>query len=398
MALTVKDNTKIAVEIEDTEGVYKAPTAGTSFVQTLSDGTEMSPSKELLDRQIFNGSIGSPTPRTGIQSVSGALPVEMRAGEVEGEAPEYDALMRSALGSRRQSTSEVTTETGHTTTVINIGDADIASFNVGDSVLIKEAGAFHVSPIIAVDPTPAAANITLLVPAAAPPSDNVVIAKFTTYTVANSGHPSLSISKYLEDAVLESSTGSRVTELSMENFTTGQLANWNFGFEGLAYNRTLTPPPFQPDYQDALPPIILQACVFVDGVSVEVNEFSFTVSNELGFKTATCSPNGRTSSRPTVRTVTGTLNPYKEDDDVSIYDKFACNTEFSIFAYALVPTSCVPGQAATEYSEVVAIYIPSAIVTELGETDQDNLLQDAISFQAGQGSDSSENEIYITTI
>ena len=77
MAIAVKDNTVYAVEIEDTENVYKAPTANTSYVQTLSDGAEMSPAKELLERNIFNGSLGKTTPRTGIRTVTGSLPVEI---------------------------------------------------------------------------------------------------------------------------------------------------------------------------------------------------------------------------------------------------------------------------------------------------------------------------------
>ena len=48
MAIAVKDNTVIGIEIEDTEGVYKAPTADTSYVQTLADGTEVSFAKESV--------------------------------------------------------------------------------------------------------------------------------------------------------------------------------------------------------------------------------------------------------------------------------------------------------------------------------------------------------------
>ena len=84
MAISVKDNTSYAVEIEVTEGTYVAPTAATSYVQTLSDGAELTPAKESLERNIFTGSIGKVTPRTGLRSVSGSMPVEMRASETEG--------------------------------------------------------------------------------------------------------------------------------------------------------------------------------------------------------------------------------------------------------------------------------------------------------------------------
>lgn len=393
MALTVKDNTVIGVEIEDTEGTYKAPQSANSYVQTLADGTELTPSKELLERDIFNGSIGKSTPLTGTRTVSGSLPVENRANSTEGDAPEYDALMQSALGSRRQKTTDTTTKTGHTTTQIEIEDADIGDFAVGDIVLIKEAGAYHVSPIIDVDTTAAAANITLLVAADSAPSDNVVIAKYTTYVTADSGHPSLSISKYVENAVLEQGTGCRVSGLSLDNFTTGQLSSWNFSFEGLDFDRSITANPFTPSFDTSVPPIILEACLFQDGVKVDVNELTISLENTLGFATSTCSENGRISGRATERTITGTFNPYKQDNDISQFSKFKANTEYSLFAFAKVPTG-----VAGEYNQIVAVYMPNCITTELTEADQDNLLQDAISFSAARGSDGTSEELYIAFI
>lgn len=390
MALTVKDNTVVAVEIEDTEGVYKAPTAASSFVQTLSDGTELTPAKELLERNVFNGSIGKSKSLTGTRTVSGAMPVEMRASEVEGAAPEYDELMRSAMGSRRQKTSDTTTSTGHTAAVINIEDADIGDFVAGDCVLIKEPGAFHVSPVTAVDPTPGSANITLLVPMGSAPSDNVVISKFTTYTVADSGHPSLSISKYVENARLEQAVGCRVTSMSLENFTTGQLASWNFAFDGMNWDCSLTPPPFTPDYDAAQPPIILRACLYKNDTVVDVNEFTMSLENTLGFATSTCSPNGRLSGRATERSISGSFNPYKQDDSCEYWEHLSNNDEFSLFVSAYVPST-----TSGEFSQVVAIYMPNCVVTEVGESDQDGLLQEDVSYMATRGPEGNEDEIFV---
>lgn len=393
MALTVKDNTKVGVEIEVTEGTYVAPAAATSFVQTLSDGFELTPAKELLERAIFNGSIGKTTPRTGTRTVSGSIPVECRAAETEGDAPEYDKLMRSAMGSRKQITSEVTTKTGNSASVLQIQDADIGEFEVNDIILVKEAGAYWVSPITAVDPTGGAANITLLMAAGAPFSDNVVIAKSTMYKPADSGHPSLSISKYVEDARREVAVGARVNSLSLDNFTTGQLASWGFGFEGLDFDTTLSAIPFTPDFQDSLPPVILNACLFQDGVDIAVNELTISLENTLGFATSTCSENGRISGRATERNVTGSFNPYKQDDDIDNFTKFKTNTEYSLFAFAYNPTG-----VAGEYEQIVAVYMPKCLTTELGESDQDGLLVEDISFTAGRGSDGSDDELVIAFI
>lgn len=395
MAIAVKDNTVYAVEIEDTENTYKAPTANTSYVQTLADGAELTPAKELLERNIFNGSIGKTTPRTGTRTVTGAMPVEMRASSTEGAAPEYDALMRAALGSRRQvtTTSADDTDAGgpHTTSRIYLLDADASKYTEGDIVTVKVAGDYHTSPISAVSNTPGDVYIDLLVAADAAFTDGDSIAAVTTYVTSNSGHPSLSISKYLETTVLEQATGCRVNSMALENFTTGQLASWNFGFEGMDFDRSLTAQPHTPAYSDAEPPIILQACVYQDGVQLPVNELSISLENTLGFATSTCSENGRISGRVTERTISGSFNPYKQDDSISQFTKFKNNTEFSIFGYAILPSS-----TAGEYSQVVSFYLPSCIITEMGEADQDGLLQNELSFSAGRGADGTGEEIYVS--
>lgn len=395
MGDTVKKNTSVAIEIESTEGTYVAPSAASSFVQTLADGFELSPSKEVLERNVFTSSIGKTAPRTGQFQVSGSIPVEARAHSTEGAAPEYDKLMRSALGSRRQISTAITTKaTGNTGSVLQIQDADIASINVGDIIMVKESGAFHVSPVSAVDSTVGAANITLLVPKASGSfSASVVIARSTTYIVADSGHPSLSISKYVESAVLEKAIGCKVTSMSLENFSTGQLPTISFGVEGLNFDRSLSAPAYTPSYDTALPPIVLDGRAYMDGTAIDINELSVSLENSLGFKTSISAENGRVSSRATERVITGSMDPYKADNSIANYTKYKQNTAFSLFAYAKVPTSTTG-----EFGQVIAIYMPNCVITELGEADQDGILKDAISFSANRGSAGTTPEIYVAFI
>jgi hypothetical protein len=394
MAIAVKDNTVYAVEVEVTEGTYVAPSANTSYVQTLKDGAEIVPAKELLERDIFTGSIGKTTPRTGTRTVTGAMPVEMRANSVEGVAPEYDALMRSGMGLRRQGVTKSADNTdavsAHTTSRIYLLDADANTYAVGDMVTVKVAGDYHTSPVDAVNNVAGDTYVNLLVPAASVFNNGDAIMAFSTYTTADSGHPSLSISKYIETSVLEQATGARVSSMSLDNFSTGQLASFNFAFEGLDFDRSVTAQPHTPVYDSALPPIILSACIYQDGVQIDVNEFSFSMENTLGFATSTCAPNGRLSGRATERTVTGSFNPYKQDNSVSDFTKFKNNTEFSLFGFAFIPG------ATGEYTQVVSFYMPSCISTELSEADQDGLLQETVSFSAGRGPQGSNEELFIS--
>jgi hypothetical protein len=394
MAIAVRDNTSWAVEIEDTEGTYKTPTAATSYVQTLKDGAEFTPAQELLQREIFTGSIGKTQSRLGTKSVTGAMPVELRAGDNEGDAPEADALYTAALGGKKTRAS-VITSTGHTTSQLEIEDADISEFSVYDIILVKETGAYEMSWVSAVDTTPGAANITLGQALVSAPADNVEIAAVTQYSTANSGHPSLSISKYIEGAKLEQAAGARVTSMSLDNFTTGQISSANFGFEGLSFDSSLTASPFTPDYDDALPPITLRACVYQDGNQIQINSLTMSLENTLGFVTSTCSANGRISSRVTERSITGTFNPYKQDDDLTQFDKFKCNESYSLFAYAFNPRLDANCEFTGEFDNAVAILLPNCNTTELSESDQDGLLIDDVSFEATRGSTGTNEELKI---
>lgn len=394
MAIAVKDNTSYAVTIESTEGTYEAPSSALDYVQVLKDGSEMTRSQELLQREVFTGSIGKTQSRLGTRSVSGAMPVEFRTGDSEGAAPEADRLYTSALGSKKTRTA-VTTKTGNSATRLEIEDADISGFSKYDIVLVKEAGSFEMSWVFSVDTTLGAAGIVLGQGLSFTPSDNVEVAAVTQYSTANSGHPSLSISKYIEDAKLEQAVGCKVTSMSLENFTTGQIPSVNFGFEGLTFDSSLTANPFTPNYDDALPPIALRACLSQEGTEINVNDFTVSLENTLGFVTATCSENGRISSRVTERSITGSFNPYKDDSTLTQFDKFKCNTPYTLFVYAFNPILDANCDFTGEFTNAVAMLLTNCITTELGESDSDGLLVEDVTFEATRGPAGTDEEMKI---
>ncbi|MCK5616158.1 hypothetical protein KAR91_80585, partial [Candidatus Pacearchaeota archaeon] len=264
-------------------------------------------------------------------------------------------------------------------------------YKVGDIVTIEVGADYHTSPIITVVDTVGDVNIVLLIAADNAFINAQVIKPVSTYYTADSGHPSLSISKYIEGAVLEQASGCRVNNMSLDGFSTGQLASFNFGFEGLNFDRSVSAQPHTADFDNTLPPIILNACVYQDGTNITINDFAFSVENSLGFATSTCSPNGKISGRATERNVSGSFNPYKQDNSVSDFDKFDNNTEFSLSGTAYIPSA-----TAGEYGNVVSFYLPNCTITELSEGDKDGILQELISFSAGRGPDGTEEEIYIS--
>lgn len=392
MGFSIRQNIKVAVAKEVTEGTYEAPTAS-EFITSLEDGLEVVGTKEALERNILGQGLRKAQQRTANRAVSGTIPVEFKAGSNEGDAPEYGDLMEAALGGTRNQTTAVTTGTGHTTTVINIEDADIGKINKGDIVVVKEAGAYHISPVSDQDDTPGSATITLLIAAASAPSDNVDIAAFTTYFTTNDGHPTFSVTKYIEDNIRTIGTGCRITSLSLESFTANATASWSFAFEGLDFATTVNALALTPTYDTSLPPIIVNACVYKAGVQLPVSELTLSLENTVAFTTSTCAASGKIGSRISERTISGSMTPYVQDNDVDIQTEFDNDTLYSIFGYAYNETG-----VAGEFNQVIAFYLPNCSTTELAESDLDGVLQHSITFSASGGTDGSETELFIAYI
>ena len=397
MTIGITKNTSvIGAEKEVTEGTYLAPTAATSYLQPLASGFESSPKRELIERNILTNSIGKPTPRLGIASASGALPVEFRASGIEGADVDFALLLESGLGAKRAIATTTTSKAApaHTSAIIQIEDADISKFNVGDIVCLKEAAKFHICAITAKATGAGVATITVnpartgggIFPA------SVVISKTQMYYTANSSHPALSLSYYWGNQISAAVAGAKITALSIDNYSVGQVGSFNFTWEGLSYVETDGAAPHTPTYDTGIPPIILSACIFKDGVSIDVNKFGLSLANTLAFMTSVCNSNGRISSRVTERKITGSLNPYKDDTAVTNYTGFNAGTEFSLFARAFNPTA-VSG----EYTmgSIVGIWLPKCIVTEYKVADESGILSDNLSFQAVRGADGSTEEMYL---
>ena len=232
MAFTIKNNEKIAVAREITQGVYVGPSQD-SFVQPLSDGIELNPAKELLDRDILTPNIGQILPRTGIRSVSGSIGVEARAAVTEGAVPEQGLLTEAALGAVRQFAqialpSQAFTD-GQKTFTFTANDG----FQKDDILVIKFPGAYHFSSIVSVSGTTA----TMLVGVEGAKTAAIYnVAARLNYIAANGGHPSFSVTKEVGFDLVEAGLGCRVSNFALENFTTGQLPTHTYGVDGLTYD------------------------------------------------------------------------------------------------------------------------------------------------------------------
>lgn len=373
----VQKESTIALEVEVTEGTVVATAGTTSYIEALSDNLEFSKTREELSRDTLGGTVEAEETRVGIPEVVGSLGVEFRASTTAGTAPQSaDKLLRSALGGKRTAATDTTT-TGNSSTVLEFGGAH--SFLVGDSVLVKEAGAYEIRPISAAGATDITFPFALDNGA---PSDGVAVEAVTTYYHDTANSVTLSAEHNVGGELVQTIGGLRVGSMSLENFTVGQIANLNFSMQGLSLERADGAPSFSPDFTaDALPPVALEACLWLNGSKKSYTELSLSVENTISTIMDSCSADGKVGSRITEQVISISCNPYSDDTTLTEWDDFNANTDTSVFFYTFNPST-----TAGEFSEAIAVWLPQCKITAAPFADNDGIITDALEMKAFRSS------------
>lgn len=386
-----KMKTVVSVKEESTEGTYVAPASASDYLAT--NEFELKPMQELLERSTRIGKLGKLSSVTGMRSLEGSLTIEFKAHGTAGTAPQYSLLMKGGLGSvKTVSTTTTTKSAGNTGTSVEIEDADVSKFAVGDIVLVKESGAYHVTPITAIDSTTGSGTLTFLIPKASGNfSNSVVIEKYTNWKCAES-HPSLSVSEYEDNAQIQKGMGVRVASVALKSWEAGQMAMLTFSLAGLDYTKELGTVPHTPSYDNAIPPAVKCSKLYIGTDAIEVLSVSWELKNDVGFKTTTQSCSGRESGVITGRSVTGSVQIYKDSTEIDSYTKFRNGTEFPMFGWAGVPTG-VSG----EFKDIVAWYMPKCKFSEMAAGENEGISLDEMSFVATMG-DGTYQELSVASI
>jgi hypothetical protein len=73
----ILNESTISLMVESTEGTFVAPAAGTDYIESLSDGLEMTKTIEEIERDVLGGTVEKEASRRGIPEVTGTVPVEL---------------------------------------------------------------------------------------------------------------------------------------------------------------------------------------------------------------------------------------------------------------------------------------------------------------------------------
>lgn len=376
----VTNESSLALKKEVTEGTVVPPAAGTDYIEVLADSLEINKTREELSRDTLSSTTEQEASRIGIPEIAGSLGVEFRASATEGSYPQaLEVLTESLMGGKRTAATEDTT-TGASSTVLTFTSHP---FLVGDCVLVKESGAFEVRPVSAITST------TITFPFAldnGAPSDGVTVAATSTFYSNTATSSTFSAEHNVGNEIKQTVGGLRSQSMSLENWTAGTIPTATFNMAGLTLERSDAAGAYSPDFTaDALPPVALEACLWVSGVKTSYTELGLSIENEVSFMKDACEPDGKLGSRVTSQTTSFTASLYADDTTLTSWDAFNANDDTSIFFYAFNPSS-----TAGEFSEAVAVWLPQGKITELPFADIDGIVSDALAVKCHRnlGSDS----------
>ena len=376
----VTNESSIALMKETTEGTVVSTASGTDYLEVIAGNLEINKTREELARDTLSNTTEGEASRVGIPEVSGSIGVEFRASATEGAYPQaLEVLTESLMGGKR--TAATKTATAATSTIITFASH---AFLVGDIVTVKESGAYECRPISAVDATTITFPFALTNGA---PSATVEVAACSTFYSNTATSSTFSAEHNVGGELIQTCGGLRSQSLSLENWSAGTIPTATFNIAGLSLEKSDGSASYAPDFTaDELPPVALEACLWVSGVKTSYTDLSLNIENEVSFMKDACSANGKLGSRVTSQTTTLSATAYADDTTLTNWTAFDDNTDVSVFFYAFNPAS-----TAGEFSGAVAGWLPQGKITEAPYGDVDGIVSEQLSVKAhrtGSGSNS----------
>lgn len=231
MTTIAMKSTVLAVVPETTPGTPKGPTAGTDYTIIQGD-LEMQPSADVLQNAELRATLDEGKPILGAENPSGSMSRYMRGSGVEGQAPDFNELLKSALGTEVVAGTEYTAAASSTTSLLKVGSGNGTHFQRGQGFLVKHAT--HPWEVNVVESV-SGDDITPMFKFKFAPAAGTALGKCVLYKPAESGHQTLTLRRYLGNGgAHETIAGCLVTGLSIAAGA-GQLINGKFSFAALSH-------------------------------------------------------------------------------------------------------------------------------------------------------------------
>lgn len=226
----VNRNSVLAIVPETTEGTLVLPSAATQFLSIQPDVT-LTPEFETLTDESLRSSIGEAKEIRGRETANGSLSHYLRHSGTEGAVPDFNELLESIWGSETINSTERTTTSGSTTSVIELG-AGGSDFARGFAVLVKDpTNGYSIRAIHSVSSDSLTPGFQL----ANAPATGINVGKCINYSPTNTGHQSLSVHHYRGNETLyEAVSGVKCASYNLAA-SAGEFINQTFGLEGIKF-------------------------------------------------------------------------------------------------------------------------------------------------------------------
>ncbi len=364
-----------------------APASATDGYVSIEPPDVTTGERELLESELLSGTIGVKKPQLGFETASFSVTTEARS---HGNAstptePDFGALYESGIGTPHITVADAV---GGTPTTTSFDVTTIASFQVGDMLIIDNATDGRVVRFIT---DISGDTITVNTAMANAPTALDVVSATVNYFPINEAHEFLTGGFYqgnsATDGYFEQVVGALVSGIGL-SVEAGAIAKIAFEAQGIAGARTATTAsPYTPDYEDVQGLVGFNVEVYFGDTRVCGNKVELNVENELADKKSFCESNGKSGVIIRKRSISGNVNPYT-DGSVDYYNALNALTDYSVMI--VIGARDAGGFIV---GKTMAIYLPQTMITQAKTGDVDDNIIEDINFSAHTGSAGNELDI-----
>jgi len=367
--MSIGINTKSTIAYfkhETTPGTAVLPTSDTDGYFAVSEGPSVDSSKEVLDSDLISEYIGRAKGQHGLQEASGGCSFEWRHSGTEGTAPDFDAIVETALGGTTVNATEYDTVAASTTTVINVDTGEGSNFEVGQFLLVKDSvNDYAIRPIKSI-----ASDALTIEPALDnAPGASVNLGKCILYKGENSDHKHGTFGLYHGNKNRERAIGALVETLTL-TIETGQIIKAEVAFSGLSTDYINGVAPHSPSLMSGEGLVGLDVECWIAGTKVDFKSGTLTISNEIKEVLSAKEGSGKVSSRVGARSTEVAIMLYADDANVDNEDKYQDLTDFAFVLVAGKKDSSGDYEA----GKCMGVYMPNCYFAELPRGEEDNIL------------------------
>jgi hypothetical protein len=221
----------MAIKEESTAGTLIQPSAATNFIP-LRAGFSMTPAvEELSSDELLAGSLGSAKSFAGRENPAGSHPIYFKHSQVEGTAPNWGLLLKSALGAESIALSEYLTTVASTISLLKLASGG-STFSKGQAVLVKDGtNGYAIRNVTGIATNDLSINYNL----SGAPATGLGTGKAVLYKPATSGHPTFSAWVYMANGgAIQAISGCRVNSVTM-NLNAGSMAEGTIEYSGTQF-------------------------------------------------------------------------------------------------------------------------------------------------------------------